>query len=267
MGIYQPVSEIVKSLYRPAKKEIIPTGLVPLDEMLDGGFGKQEMVVIGGSTGVGKSFLAGQMAYSMARGGFSVFYLSLELSAEMVVSRIAGSIAGIKPTRILWGTLSGEEQERKEAALANVAILGNLLKVSDSLYEWDKIVAALRGNKPEIVFVDFVQNVIVPGRNDEYDRLSFLSISFQKLAKELNTCIVLLSQLSNRVVREGEDARYLEYKGAGTIAQVADLGFWLLPDSSEEGRLVLALRKNRRGPSYKKIALKMLNPSGRIVVQ
>ena len=263
MGNPLTIADILDRLYKPKKKEIIPTGFSKLDDILDGGFAKQEMIVIGGGTGVGKSFFAGQMALSMAKKGYSAVYFSLELSAEMIVARMLGAEADIKPTRILWGLLTEEEQKRKEEAIANLMLLSDLLIIYDEVYQFGEITAKIRQHKPEVVFIDFVQNVIVPGQNDEYSRLSLLSVSLQKLAKEMNTCIILLSQLSNRIAREGEDARYLEYKGAGTIAQVADLGFWLLPGA--DNYKVLALRKNRRGPSFKKINLRITEPGGKII--
>ena len=263
MGNTLSISEILNGLYKPKKKELIPTGFSALDELLDGGFAKQELVVIGGGTGVGKSFFAGQVALTMAEKGFSVAYFSLELSKEMIAARMIGAKANIKPTRILWGMMTPEEQKATEEAIAKLTLLSDLLVISDDTYQFGEIATAIRKHKPEVVIIDFIQNVIVPNKNDEYDRLSFLSIALQKLAKELNICIFVLSQLSNRIVREGEDARYLEYKGAGTIAQVADLGFWLIPE--EGGNLILALRKNRRGASFKKILLKITEPGGKII--
>jgi len=257
------VDYVIDQMSHHKKKEFMPTCFSKLDKLLDGGFVKQEMVVIGGGTGIGKSFLASQLVLNISNTGFKCLYLSLEISSFMLVARMIGSLSGVKPTRVLWGLLTKQEYKQKQEAEDRLELASDFIHLSDNLYDYQKIQNVIKVEKPEFVVVDFIQNVVLRGKNDEYDRLSFLAVAFQKLAKETNTCILLISQLSNRVVREGDTARYLEYKGAGTIAQVADLGFWLMP-KEEEGQLGLVLRKNRRGPAGNEIPLKMVAPGGRI---
>jgi hypothetical protein len=73
--------------------------------------------------------------------------------------------------------------------------------------------------------------------------MSLISLELQRLAKQCNCCIVVLSQLSNMANRGG----YIEYKGSGGIAMVADLGFFLIREQYPSKKITLQLRKNRRG--------------------
>ena len=82
---------------------------------------------------------------------------------------------------------------------------------------------------------------------DEYSRLSLISLRLQKLAKEKNCCILVLSQLSNTIAKNINNSQ-LEYKGSGSIATVCDLGFFLEREFDLD-KLILSLRKNRRGVS------------------
>lgn len=273
--IIKPQEAIKLIAERKKTLEFIPTGFNKLDKYLDGGFCKKELVVIGGGTGVGKSFLAGQIAFNVASKGFKTLYLSLEISVLTIMARWIGGLSEIKPARIIGGLLTKEEFKRKLEAEAKLIILSEFISMADSIYILGEIIQTIKNIKPDLVVVDFIQNII-SSQGDEYERLSREALEFQKLAKEVDTCIVILSQLSNRVVREGENARYLEYKGSGAIAQVCDLGFWLIPDEREDiyiekelkfRELKLILRKNRRGFSGGMTVLEMELPGGGIYEQ
>ena len=263
------IPNILKQI-REAKLEFIPTGFLKMDKELDGGFLRRELVVIGGSSGVGKSFLASQLILNVAGAGFKCLYLSLEISNQTIVSRMLGSLSAIKPARIVGGLITLEEHKRKLGAEAELLSREGLIDIYDDIYELDKIVEMVRKTKADFVVIDFIQNIISRGER-EYERVSMVALELQRLAKSTDSCILVLSQLSNRVAREGGEAPALEYKGAGTIAQVCDLGFWLWREKvedytqlREQERLMLTLRKNRRGFSLRPFYLEMRLPGGEI---
>ncbi len=261
------IPEVLKSISN-TKLEFIPTGFAKLDRELDGGFLRRELVVVGGPSGSGKSFLASQLVLNVADKGFKCLYLSLEISSQTIVSRMLGSLSAIKPARIVGGLLTKEEYQRKLDAEAELLAREQFIDIYDDVYELDKIVEVVKKAKADLVVVDFIQNVIFKGER-EYERLSSVSLELQRLAKQTNSCIFVLSQLSNLVSREKDKSPVLEFKGAGTIAQVADLGFWLWQEEVEdfnqqEAVLTLALRKNRRGFSLKPFIFGMRFPGGEI---
>lgn len=228
--------------------EFLPTGFRAIDAHLDGGLLKKELVVIGGKTGLGKSYIAGQIFWNIAQKGFKAAYFSLEISNEMVVSRMIGSIANIKPTRVMHGLITPQEREKKEKAKAQITTFSDYMSFYDDVYDLDQIIEEIRVNGYEFLVIDFIQNVFLK-ENDEYSRLSKACLTLQKMAKELNCCILILSQLSNAISREGAKGN-VEYKGSGSIATVCDLGFFMeriegLDPTSNPIRVLL--RKNRRG--------------------
>lgn len=261
------IPEILKNISQ-TKLEFIPTGFPKMDKELDGGLLRKELVVIGGPSGSGKSFLASQLVLNVADGGFKCLYLSLEISSKTIVSRMLGSLSNIKPARIIGGLLTKEEYQRKLDAEAELLSREGFIEIYDDIYELDKIIEIVKETAPDLVVVDFIQNVISKGER-EYERMSRVALELQRLAKQTNSCILVLSQLSNIVSRERGSSPVLEFKGAGTIAQVADLGFWLWQEevedfSQQEANLTLALRKNRRGFSLKPFILGMRFPGGEI---
>lgn len=224
--------------------EFLPTGFKKLDDFLDGGFLRKELVVLGAYAGVGKSFLAGNIFYNIAKGGFKSAYFSLEISNEMIISRLAGALSNIKPTRIMAGFLTAQEYESKLNAESDICVWDGFMYLYDDLYKLSEIEKEIRGNEYEFVVIDFIQNIMMD-KGDEYERLSHISLALQKLAKETNCCILVLSQLSNAAAKQGA----MEYKGSGSIITVCDLGFFLRRSEvdGDQNSVELELKKNRRG--------------------
>lgn len=230
--------------------EFLPTGFERIDTDLDGGFLRKELVVLGGGTGLGKSIIAGQILFNLARKGFKTSYFSLEISNEMIMSRLIGSLANIKPVRIMTGQLLPYEMERVGRAQTEIVLYEKFLSFYDETYKLTQIETEIKTNEYEFVVIDFIQNIFM-GTGDEYTRLSMIALQLQKLAKEANCCIMVLSQLSNAVSREGRKGPP-EYKGSGSIATVCDLGFFIERKEgidATQNPLVIYLKKNRRGPS------------------
>lgn len=253
-SVYDDINQLAK------ETEFLPTGLPNLDEFLDGGFMRKEIVIIGAGTGSGKSFLAAQIFKNIATKGFIGAYFSLEISNEMVVSRLIGQIANIKPTKIMAGLLTKEENESKMLAKSKLAPYNELMHFSDDVYDLKTIEEAIKEHEYDFIVLDFIQNLIT-GKQDEYTAMSESAVKLQKMAKEYNCCIIVLSQLSNSAFKSG----VLEYKGSGGIAMVADLGFFILRDVSEPSKLTLSLKKNRRGISGVNFDYKFKAPGGQIV--
>lgn len=254
------VTEIFENIRLMSKNtEFIPTGFSKLDNELDGGFMKKELIVLGGFTGAGKSFIAGQMLFNASQQCFKCAYFSLEISNEMIVSRLIGQEANIKPTRIMAGLLTEEENNNKIKAQAKISVFDSQMYFVDDRYYLTEILKTIRENDFDYVVIDFIQNVMEKG--DEYEKLSKVSLEFQKIAKEKNCCIVVLSQLSNSAYKT--DA--LEYKGSGSIATVCDLGIFVTRQENTLDKMTLKVKKNRRGRSGIEVDLQSLYPGGKII--
>lgn len=260
------VTQILNNIEENKKNiEFLKTGLRGLDDALDGGFMRKELVVLGGSTGIGKSYLSGQLMYNIASQGYKSAYFSLEISNEMIISRMLGMIGNIKSARLMTSRLSNEELRQKTKARAQLQTFEDYMEFYDNIYSYEAIEQTIKEKKFEFVIIDFIQNIIIKGM-DEYSKLSYVALQLQKLAKEVNCCILVLSQLSNTISRENSGMT-LEYKGSGSIATVCDLGFFVIRPNFELApeEIKLLLRKNRRGPSGLAFDFKFKTPGGAIV--
>lgn len=257
-------SDIVKSIDETKKNiEILPTGLKAIDAFLEGGLLKKELVVLGGATGGGKSLFGGTIFYNIASKGYKSAYFSLEISNEMIVSRLLGAETNLSPTKIMIKMLADQESKIKEDAEVKLSVFEEFMHFYDDLYLLAAIEKEIRENKYDFVVIDFIQNIMVKGMGDEYERLSYVALQLQKLAKETNTCILALSQLSNQLVRDKKNNDLVEYKGSGSIGTVCDLGFFI-EKTEMEGSARLRLRKNRRGISGESFSFTIRQPGGLI---
>jgi replicative DNA helicase len=258
------LSEIIKHIDEAKKDiEIMPSGLKAVDAYLEGGFLKKELIVLGGATGGGKSLFGGTIFYNIASKGYKSAYFSLEISNEMIVSRLLGAETNISPTKIMIKMLAEEEETRKQDAEINISVYEDFMHFYDDLYHLAQIEKEIRTNKFDFVVIDFIQNVMVNGKSDEYERMSFIALQLQKLAKETNCCILALSQLSNQLVRDKKNQDLVEYKGSGSIGTVCDLGFFI-EKSDIDNMARLRLRKNRRGVSGEAFSFHIKQPGGLI---
>lgn len=257
------LSEIANQIEENKKTmEILPTGVPAIDRDLEGGFLKRELIVLGGRTGAGKSLIAGNIFLNIAKLGHRCAYFSLEISNDMIVSRLIGAGSKISPTRVMIKHLEGQELDNKNRAKAELTPYEEFMYFHDDLYELEKIVNMIKAEKYDFVVIDFLQNILVKG--DEYERLSHTALVLQRLAKEVNCCILALSQLSNEVNRS-KKTDIIEYKGSGSIATACDLGFFIEPGETGFGSLILRLRKNRRGISGGSYPIEIEYPGGKMI--
>lgn len=259
------VTNILETLRTSKPKDfVLPTGFAEFDKNLDGGFFRKEIIIVGAQTGAGKSLWSAQVFWNIAKRGFKCAYFSLEISNEMIVSRLIGQIANIKPSRIMMGFLTPEEFKRKQEAEFKLQVYEDNINFYDITYQLKDIEKEIKDNGYEFVVVDFIQN-IVNNQKDEYTRLTFTSLELQRMAKQYNCCILVVSQLSNSALKNNN----LEYKGSGAIAMVADLGLFLVRNMGDEDldkdKLVLKIAKNRRGFSGQKMPLQIVTDGALLV--
>jgi len=114
-----------------------------------------------------------------------------------------------------------------------------------------------------LFIVDYLQLIRGTGRQESrQEEISFISRSLKALARELQTPVIALSQLSRAPEQRGGDRRPVlsDLRDSGAIEQDADLVMFIYraemyksvidqEEGAEEGLAELMLAKHRNGPT------------------
>jgi replicative DNA helicase len=232
-----------RAYLRDRKLSGLATGLPDLDSHM-GGLQQSDLIIIAGRPGMGKTALATNIAYNVAKAwgerrsdghiatldGGIVGFFSLEMSAEQLATRIIAERTEIPSNKIRRGLFNeGEFAKIKEvkteltslplfideaggASIAQVATRARRVKRQRGL---DLLV---------IDYVQLLQGTKHRRHENRVQEITEITTSLKALAKELNIPIVALSQLS-RQVEQREDKRPLlsDLRESGSIEQDADI--------------------------------------------
>jgi replicative DNA helicase len=178
----------------------LSTGIRTLDEEL-GGLRAEQLCVISGMTGGGKTALAFGIATNLAVGhSVPVGYISLEMSAEELVERAVARLAGLDMHRVMLRGANQSEAYRITQAIE--VIKTSKLHIRDA---YDVNVSQLRAvarqlkhqHRIELLVVDYLQLIRQTDPDRREAEISGAAMSFKHCAKELSIPVIVLSQLSD----------------------------------------------------------------------
>lgn len=237
--------------------DTVPSGFPSLDRMLGGGFRRQDLIVLGGDVGSGKSALGLAIAIRSARAGVPTLVLSGEMSPERVLERALAMEGGVAIDDLRQGRL--DAPGRVAVGAAAVRLRGVPLMLRALAGEQFEEVTASLDQVPgrSLLVVDSLQLTPSPRAAARLDERMALSVrALKALAVERSLAVLALAQLPN-LRRDRHDPRpTLDDLGAlGAIKQSADLVLTIYreemyrPAQGVEGATELIVAKNRNGPT------------------
>ncbi len=237
--------------------DTVATGFGSLDLLLGGGIRRQDLVVLSGDVGAGKSSFALAIALRSAAAGTPVTYLSGEMSEERLLER-ALALEGRVPVDALR---SGELDDVSRSAVGAAALrLRDLpLHVRPLLGERFEEVGAALDTVPRrgLLVLDDLQMTGSPIPQADGDERAAATIrALKSLALERDVAVLALAQLPKfRAARRDPRPTMDDLGGQGVVKQVADVVLALYreemyrPASGVEGAVELIVGKNRNGPT------------------
>jgi len=235
----------------------ISTGLIDLDRQL-GGLHPSDLLILAGRPSMGKSALAANIAFSVARNyawepqpdgskktvsGGVVAFFSLEMSAEQLAMRLLAEVSGVASDKLRKGEIDQSEFGRvRDAALE---IQESPLFIDDTGgLSIAKLVARCRRLKRtsglDLVVVDYLQLVVgsdLGSNSNRVQEVSQITQSLKALAKELSVPVLALAQLSRQVEnREDKKPQLSDLRESGSIEQDADAVMFVYREEYYLGR-------------------------------
>jgi replicative DNA helicase len=266
---------------------LLPTGYQPLDATLGGGLRVEDLVLVAGRPGIGKTIAMLQWARRVAISGHDALYVCYEHGEDALATRLLclelaeharpEDVPALDRLRILLREVAlgargldelfrsypraGEAYETfrgysDRLHLLRATAATDLTALSDMARE--------HAADGALLVVDYVQKVPVVGTNDEAERVTSIAGSLKELALVCNVAVVA----AVAVDREGLAARRLRIhhlRGSTALAHEADVVMTLNEKWSSVSKahlaydatrartyrqwVVLSIEKNRDGPA------------------
>lgn len=223
----------VEGLHKP--DNTLKTGWKPVDRY--GMFERTNVVVLAGRPGCGKTDFAINLAARFSK-RYRTYYLTLEETAEKLMTRILSKACRIDAAKMRDKTLSADEFAIIDNARQALKHHHNMVLEDGANLTVESIRARLLKHKPDIAFIDHIGLIAGDPRAKEYERLSDITRQLKVLAMQMGIVIVELCQLNRQVVRTGgKYASLADLRGSGTIEQDANVVMFVqnIPaDTSDE---------------------------------
>lgn len=192
------------------------------------------VMTINAYSNTGKSKLSYFMTNNFLKQNKKVCYFSLEVMAEKVLLNLLANFYKKDYTPLAKGKDMIDFWKFYDIADKNLDIL-------DKLFDISEIVNYVELSKPDIVVIDFIQNITCRSGTSEYEKMTHIAVEIQKLAIRNKIAILDLSQVSN----EGTNYKIwwmIPSKWSGAL--VASTDVWLMLYKRDD-QIKLAIAKNK----------------------
>ena len=220
----------------------VSTGLIDMDKKL-GGLHRSDLLILAGRPSMGKTSLATNVAFNIARAykkgiiasgeegaidGGVVGFFSLEMSAEQLATRILSEVAEIPSNQIRRGNFTESEFRRIVDAAKELEAAPLFIDDTPALPISQLAARARRLKRThglDALFIDYLQLVRGTGRSENrVNEISEITMGLKAIAKELDIPVIALSQLSRQVEnREDKRPQLSDLRESGSIEQDADV--------------------------------------------
>jgi len=256
--------EKISDLHDPEAKEKyrgIPTGFAALDNLLSG-MQPSDLVILAARPSMGKTALALNMAQNIAKRGFSVGFISLEMSKEQLVERMFCSLLAVDSWKMRTGKLTDDDFAKIGTVMDEMNSMKMYIddSIGNSISELKAKARRLKmENGLDFLVIDYLQ-LMSSGSASAYQgnrvqEISEISRALKALARDLSIPILALSQLSRAVeMRPTKIPQLADLRESGAIEQDADVVMMLYredyyeEDTDRKGITDLFIRKHRNGP-------------------
>lgn len=245
------------------KPNLIPTGFIDLDDILDGGMRPTDLLYVGGRPGMGKTaWLLDVAKHAAGKEGRRVGIFSLEMSNEQVIERLVVK-CGVPMKSLRRATMRDVDWPVFTHAIEEVASYNlqlcdmpairptQLRAQAHTLYNTIGL---------DLLIVDYVQLMGADddgGKNsNRNNEISAISRNCKIIARELGIPVLAAAQL-NRSLEARTDKRPLlsDLRDSGTLEQDADVVIFLYrdeiynPNTKKGGIAECIVAKQRNGPT------------------
>jgi replicative DNA helicase len=199
-----------------------------LDNLLNGGFNKSDLIILAARPSMGKTAFALAIAANAARNNFRVAFFSIEMESRQLMQRLIDAHELINTQSILLKNATNE-MVKVAKGIGELSVLPIFFDDSSALSIME-MRAKCRRMKIEqdiqLIIVDYLQ-LIRPTKAESREReIAIISSTLKQIARELEVPVLALAQLNRGVeTRTGKDKvpMLADLRESGSIEQDADV--------------------------------------------
>lgn len=269
-ALSEAVSMIEAAYRRDGALAGVATGFGEIDKLL-GGLHKSDLVILAGRPSMGKTALATNIAFNIARSrrlergpdgeSFevpeSVAFFSLEMSAEQLAGRILSEQSGVRSDSLRRGAINQEEFDQVFDAARQLQSLRLFIDDTPAISVPAMRTRARRLKRQHglsLIVVDYLQLMSVPAgmkSDNRVQEVSEITRGLKAVAKELDVPVIALSQLSRQVEqREDKRPQLADLRESGSIEQDADMVLFVFREQYYLERAEPVRRENETDEKY-----------------
>ncbi|MEQ8841087.1 MAG: DnaB-like helicase C-terminal domain-containing protein [Acidimicrobiales bacterium] len=262
MALLDDINEVerhfaVASLLRPATDGLtvvrdtarLPTGFDPLDRVLGGGFRRNDLILLGGRPGVGKTIAGLQWARAVAMSGATAFVASYEHDEQTLLGRLIALEIGMfdlgpvdmETEALVAGMLNGEFAANSDAgrhplvraAISRVEMYADrlvLLPAARLRMDLDRLESAYASVDAErkLLVIDYVQKVPIAGPVSSWDAdgARIVAGRLKDLAMSTSSAVVAIAAVDDAGL-QSRRVRVEHLRSAASLSYEADIAIMM----------------------------------------
>lgn len=217
-------------------KTFFETGFEDLDSVLGIAEKKGAVITIGARPAMGKTTFMLSIMENILLKNKKCIYFSLEMSKEQLVKRILFQRAEVSFIKSKLNNYVAKDWEKLANAMNNLS-KWDLFVDDSSAANTKEIEAAIKEQKPDVVFIDYFQLLGGKPKQDRLIQIEENMRALKRIAKEYGVVIFIASQLS-RAPESRYDKRPLlsDLRESGAIENISDVVIFLYRDEYYNSR-------------------------------
>lgn len=262
------LKETLVGLYKKMQIDVgdltgINTGYNDFNRMTSG-LQTGDLIIVGARPAMGKTAFVLNVAYHAASSDTAVGVFSLEMGEEQLLKRMISSAGNVEATKMKNPKKLCNIKDWENISQA-MGLINNLpLEIYDKanvtmqeIYAKTRKLKRKYPDKKVLIAIDYLQLIVgdPKHRGNRMQEIGEISRKLKLMARELDVCVVALSQLS-RAVESRQDKRPLlsDLRETGQIEQDADLIAFLYredyydAETANKSITEIILAKQRNGP-------------------
>lgn len=218
----------------------IPTGIPPLDRILDQGVEAGELIVVTGPTGEGKTTLLQTITKNMAEANINSCWFTLEVTPRQFLQKLMKSANQEDPKLPLFYLPAGPIDDAEDSY---VRAWEQAHRRKYELIDWieDRIIEAKvkvegDGRLLKCVFIDHIHQIFQLGHSQNISlEMGDLTARIKNIALMHNLAVFLIAHTKDPAEGSNREPRKEDIRDSGLISRLADtiIGVWRIKNSND----------------------------------